>query len=287
MLLLALSLAALSAPAPALDADWIAPFERADLLFSPESRPDFETLTPMENCTGCEWANGTCTRQHDTNCSALWWPGLGNGFLGGIAQAPTLRIAGFFSGDYGRYTAGKTIPPVASDGFSNKQLAYRASIPAFASSIIVSGPALRPETARAALNVRDAVYYERTALEGGGRVEIRQFMHQTRRNLVVVDITLDCTNCTQDTELAMRAASSRQAAQSPDVTSRDQTTHHARLWWRRRDFGKQPRPRSRRRTFALDERVGGLASSGLPSGMPLHHTLQRAEQLAGRRLRRW
>ena len=117
------------------DPDWQLPFAQADLLYLAGCRPNFELLNPIENCTGGK--NRSRPENKDTNCSALWWPGLGNGFLGSIAQSPTLRIAGYYSGDYGRYTAGKTIPPVPSDGFSNKQFAYRARIPAYASSILV------------------------------------------------------------------------------------------------------------------------------------------------------
>ena len=128
-----------SSPAPVppspRDADWLAPFRRADLLYHPGPRPDFAALRPIENCT----VGGT------VNCSALWWPGLGNGFLGGIAQGPTLRIAGLYSGFYASSPWGV---PTPSDGFSGKEFAYRASIPAFASSITPSGPSLLAGTTR-------------------------------------------------------------------------------------------------------------------------------------------
>jgi hypothetical protein len=93
----------------------------------------------------------------DSACPALWWPGLGNGFLGTIAQSPSLRIAGYFSGNYSRYSAGAHVPPVASHGFSNKLPAYRARIPAYASSLGVRGAGL-PGRTRFALDVRRAVY---------------------------------------------------------------------------------------------------------------------------------
>ena len=139
LLLAAAASTAASSPAPVppspRDADWLAPFRRADLLYHPGPRPDFAALRPIENCT----VGGS------VNCSALWWPGLGNGFLGGIAQGPTLRIAGLYSGFYASSPWGV---PTPSDGFSGKEFAYRASIPAFASSITPSGPALLVGTTR-------------------------------------------------------------------------------------------------------------------------------------------
>eukprot|EP01051_Picozoa_sp_SAG22_P004748 SAG22_NODE_262_length_13373_cov_11.716965_10_plen_822_part_00 len=180
------------------DADWQRPFERADLLYSPGPRPDFEKLLPIENCTNIP---------AEENCTALWWPGLGNGFLGGIAQGPTLRIAGFHSGAYGRYTAGGAVPPVPFHGFSNKEFAYRASIPAFASSIIAESPSLLAGSARSALNTRGAEYTERSSLAGGGKLELRTYFHRTRRNLIVVDVELDCTGCTKDAQVSLRAFS--------------------------------------------------------------------------------
>lgn len=198
------------APSP-LDADWLEDFNRADLLFSPNGRPDFEKLPPIENCTGCAPGHrGVCrNRDHvkDSTCPALWHPGLGNGFLGSIAQSPTLHISGFFSGDYGRYTAGKTIPPQPTDGFSNKQFAYRARIPAYSSSIIVGGDALLSNSSRIALNTREAVYYERSSLSSGGTLQITTYFHRTRRNLIVVEVELDCTRCKMNSTLSMRAFS--------------------------------------------------------------------------------
>lgn len=193
-------------PPTSRDPDWLPPFQRADLLYSPGPRPDFEALLPIENCTescpdsGCDFKS---------KCSALWWPGLGNGFLGSIAQGPTLRISGFHSGYHGRYTAGKQgiIPPEPYHGFSNKEFAYRASIPAFASSIVMQSPALLPGSSRAALNTREAVYTERSSLSGGGKLELRTYFHQTRRNLIVVEVELDCTNCTESSETSLRAFS--------------------------------------------------------------------------------
>ena len=179
------------------DPDWQAAFDCADLLYSEDGRPDFEKLLPIENCTA----------QDDSKCTALWYPGLGNGFLGSIAQSPTIRIAGYLSGDYGRYTAGKTIPPVPSEGFPNKEYAYRARIPAYASSIIIGGSALQPGSARAALNLREAVYYERTSLTGGGEFELRTYFHRTRRNVIVVEASLDCGHCNQSATVSMRAFS--------------------------------------------------------------------------------
>ena len=101
------------------------------------------------------------------------------------------------------------IPPVpeAGTGFSNKEFSYRASIPAFASSIVVSSPSMLAGSSRAALNTRDAVYYERSTLSGGGKLELRTYFHRTRRNLIVVELGLDCTNCTESAEVSLRAFS--------------------------------------------------------------------------------
>eukprot|EP01052_Picozoa_sp_SAG31_P052168 SAG31_NODE_12750_length_919_cov_1.257317_1_plen_215_part_10 len=150
-------------PPSSRDADWQQLFERADLLYAPGPRPDFEALKPIENCTARGCGPSGCDGK--STCPALWWPGLGNGFLGGIAQGPTLRIAGYYSGDYGRYSAykGDQLPRVPGE-FSNKQNAYRASIPAFAASIVAHSPSAIVGSARAALNTRDAVYYERSSL---------------------------------------------------------------------------------------------------------------------------
>lgn len=180
------------------DPDWVAPFQSADLLYQPGARPDFEALLPIENCT-----------ESGQLCTALWWPGLGNGFLGGIAQGPTLRISGYHSGYHGRYTAGKdgVIPPVPFHGFSNKEFAYRASIPALASSIVVRSDDLLPGSSRAALNTRDAVYFERSTLSGGGNLELRTYFHQTRRNLIVVEVQLNCSTCTKAAEVSLSAFS--------------------------------------------------------------------------------
>ena len=49
------------------------------------------------------------------------------------------------------------MPPVASHGFSNKLPAYRARIPAYASSLGVRGAGL-PGRTRFALDLRRAVY---------------------------------------------------------------------------------------------------------------------------------
>ena len=193
-------------PPTSRDTDWQRPFARADLLYAAGPRPDFETLSPIENCTARGCGPSGCDGK--SKCSALWWPGLGNGFLGGIAQGPTLRIAGFYSGDYGRYSAykGDQLPRVPGE-FSNKQNAYRASIPAFAASIIAHSPTTLPGSSRAALNTRDAVYYERSSLSGGGELELRTFFHRTRRNLIVVEVELDCANCTESAEVSLRALS--------------------------------------------------------------------------------
>eukprot|EP01045_Picozoa_sp_COSAG04_P023843 COSAG04_NODE_2896_length_3406_cov_1.773208_3_plen_153_part_00 len=91
------------------DADWQQPFARADMLYDAGPRPDFERLNPIENCTARGCGPNGCDGK--SNCSALWWPGLGNGFLGGIAQGPTLRIAGLFSGDYGARAHRPSRPP--------------------------------------------------------------------------------------------------------------------------------------------------------------------------------
>ena len=42
-------------PPTSRDTDWQRPFARADLLYAAGPRPDFETLSPIENCTarGC------------------------------------------------------------------------------------------------------------------------------------------------------------------------------------------------------------------------------------------
>jgi hypothetical protein len=193
-------------PPTSRDADWQQPFARADLLYAAGPRPDFEALGPVENCTARGCGPGGCDGK--SKCSALWWPGLGNGFLGGIAQGPTLRIAGLYSGDYGRYSAykGDQLPRVPGE-FSNRQYAYRASIPAFAASIIAHSPLALPGSSRAALNTRDAVYYERSSLSGGGELELRTFFHRTRRNLIVVEVDLDCTSCTRSAEVSLRAFS--------------------------------------------------------------------------------
>ena len=194
-------------PPSSRDPDWAGPFAAADLLYSPGPRLDFEALLPIENCTNMQsdcpvGPSGSC------NCTALWWPGLGNGFLGGIAQGPTLRIAGYFSGAYGRYSAGHTVPPVPDpkSGFSNKEFSYRASIPAFASSIIVESPDMQPDSSRAALNTREAVYFERSSVSGG-ELELRMYYHRTRRNLIVVELELDCTSCTEAAAVSLRAFS--------------------------------------------------------------------------------
>jgi hypothetical protein len=195
------------APSPR-DPDWLQLFESADLLYHPGPRPDFETLLPIENCTNIP-PNCPLDKKGTCNCTALWWPGLGNGFLGAIAQGPTLRIAGLHSGAYGRYTAGKTEPPVPDpdSGFSNKEFAYRVSIPAFASSIVAESPDIEPGGSRAALNIREAVYAERTSLVGGGELTLRTYFHRTRRNLIVVELELDCSSCTKRTTVALRAFS--------------------------------------------------------------------------------
>ena len=196
-------------PPSSRDPDWVGPFAAADLLYSPTGRPDFEALVPIENCTGRECGKDGCDGR--SNCSALWWPGLGNGFLGGIAQGPTLRIAGLYSGDYGRYSSyhDDMIPPVPEKGtgFSNKEFSYRASVPAFASSITIRSPSLLANSSRAALNTRDAVYIERSSLSGGGELELRTYFHRTRRNLIVVEVTLDCTSCAASAEVSLRAFS--------------------------------------------------------------------------------
>jgi hypothetical protein len=184
-------------PPSARDRDWIRPFERADLLYHAGPRPDFAKLLPMERCGP--------TTQDNTNCTALWWPGLGNGFLGGIAQGPTLRIAGLYSG-----FSPSAPSPAPDSGFSQKDFAYRASIPAYASSIVVYGPSLLHGSSRAALNTRDAVYYERSSLVGGGKLEMRTYFHQTRRNLIVVEVEVDCTRCTNTTQVSLRTFTNSQ-----------------------------------------------------------------------------
>lgn len=200
-------------PPSSRDPDWLRLFERADLLYHPGPRPDFEALPPIENCTNiepdCVFNLDDNGEKTTCNCTALWWPGLGNGFLGGIAQGATLRIAGLHSGDYGRYTAGGTEPPVPDplSGFSNKEFAYRASIPAFASSVVVESSDIQPESWRTALNTRDAVYYERSSLSSGGKLELKTYFHRTRRNLIVVEILLDCTDCTKSAEVSLRGFS--------------------------------------------------------------------------------
>jgi hypothetical protein len=101
------------------------------------------------------------------------------------------------------------IPPLPEKGtgFSNKEFSYRASIPAFASSITIRNTSVLAGSSRAALNTRDAVYYERSSLSGGGKLELRTYFHRTRRNLIVVEVNLDCTNCTKSMEVSLRAFS--------------------------------------------------------------------------------
>ena len=108
----------------------------------------------------------------------------------------------------GRYTAYKgDLSPAVPGEYSNREYSYRASIPAFASSIIVRSPAMLPGSSRAALNTRDAIYHERSSLAGGGELELRTYFHRTRRNLIVVDVALDCTNCTASATVSLRAFS--------------------------------------------------------------------------------
>jgi trehalose/maltose hydrolase-like predicted phosphorylase len=184
----------LPVPPSSRDADWAQPFGRADLLYHPGPRPDFENLPPIERCGP--------TAEENTNCTALWWPGLGNGFLGGIAQGPTLRIAGYTSGFYPK---NGTETPTPYHGFSEKEFSARASIPAYGSSIIAGGPSLLSNSSRAALNTREAVYYERSPVAGGGKLELRTYFHRTRRNLIVVDVELDCTACTKSAQVSLRS----------------------------------------------------------------------------------
>ena len=149
---------------------------------------------------------------------------MGNGFLGGIAQGPTLRISGYHSGYHGRYTAGKEgiVPPVPFHGFSNKEFAYRASIPALASSIVVRSADMLAGSSRVALNTRDAVYIERSTLSGGGELELRTYFHQTRRNLIVVEVELNCSRCTEGSAEVSLSAFSRPAL--GDVSLQQQGT---------------------------------------------------------------
>ena len=114
------------------------------------------------------------------------------------------------SGDYGRYSAGNTIPPVPSHGFSNKLPAYRARLPAYTSSIWLGGPdfpAAAASVMRSALDLRGAVYTERYRLPTGGQAEITSYLHRTRRNLVVTEVVIDCSACTKDTVLTLVAFS--------------------------------------------------------------------------------
>lgn len=60
------------------------------------------------------------------------------------------------------------------------------------------------------MNTRDAVYYERTSLVGGGKLEMRTYFHRTRRNLIVVDIEVDCTTCAERTRVSMRTFTNSQ-----------------------------------------------------------------------------
>jgi trehalose/maltose hydrolase-like predicted phosphorylase len=118
-----------------------------------------------------------------------------------------LRIAGLYSG----FAPGAPTP-VPDSGFSQKDFAYRASIPAYASAIVVHGPSLLGGSSRAALNTRDAVYYERTSLTTGGQLETRTYFHRTRRNLIVVEVEVDCTACTERTQVSLRALSHSQVS---------------------------------------------------------------------------
>lgn len=183
----------------ARDADWLMPFRSADLLYHPGPRPDFEALTPMEKC-----GRDAIPQPENNTCAALWWPGLGNGFVGGIAGGPTLRIAGFYSGWYAR---NYSLPPKPANGFSEKVFASRASIPAFGSSIVAHGTSLIAGSTRTALNTRDGVYYERLSIASGGKLEMRTYFHRTRRNLIVVEVELDCTACTMDAQVSLRSFS--------------------------------------------------------------------------------
>ena len=45
-------------------------------------------------------------------------------------------------------------------------------------------------SSRVALNTKEAVYVERSTLSGGGELELRTYFHQTRRNLIVVELEL-------------------------------------------------------------------------------------------------
>ena len=185
-------------PAPPLlapsarDPDWRAAYRRAELLYDEGPRPDFSAPAMWaERCTQI-WPNRSSV------CPALWArPGLGNGFLGTIAQSPTIRIAGFYSGDSvdnPRYSCTASLPPQPSGGYSNRLLSFRARIPAFASSLALSGP-IKRNSSRFALDLTRAVFIERHELDDGAKLELRQYAHHVRRNLLVVEVDLDCSRC--------------------------------------------------------------------------------------------
>ena len=51
------------------------------------------------------------------------------------------------------------------------------------------------------------MYYERTSLAGGGELELRTYFHRTRRNLIVVEVELDCTPCANASRVSLRSFS--------------------------------------------------------------------------------
>ena len=69
----------------------------------------------------------------------------------------------------------------------------------------------------------------RYGLVAGGQAQILSYLHRTRRNLIVTEVTLNCSRCTNDTVLTLAAFS----GEAPQDVRFDTVTSLAR-WARAR-----------------------------------------------------
>eukprot|EP00040_Diaphanoeca_grandis_P037457 m.244109 g.244109 ORF g.244109 m.244109 type:complete len:778 (-) comp33822_c3_seq5:211-2544(-) len=145
--------------------DWLPKCLAADLFYS-------DTMYMHKSN---ENGNGTFVfdmGQNDQSRSKTLMPELANGYFGTIAKSGVVHAGGLFNGD----ATGRFGPA-----------SHRASIPQLQVSVDMTGAI----TSVSALDIRQAIFFERTVLERGVKIEQRRYAHATRPSLFVHEIEID------------------------------------------------------------------------------------------------
>eukprot|EP01120_Amphizonella_sp_Union-15-10_P002412 TRINITY_DN1261_c0_g1_i2.p1 TRINITY_DN1261_c0_g1~~TRINITY_DN1261_c0_g1_i2.p1 ORF type:complete len:703 (-),score=111.97 TRINITY_DN1261_c0_g1_i2:9-2117(-) len=140
-----------------------------------------------------------------------WMPVIGNGYIAMVVTQSSLHIGGVFNG-YNNTEEGQG------------QNSHRADIPCLLS---VDIDAVDATPYGSALDMQNAIFYRRSRGINDARllIEQRWYAHRAYPNLLVHEISIDCRDCTKDSQIRLITPNTSSSdiafknVQSPDGTS--------------------------------------------------------------------